>query len=224
MSSNAALEEYANDLTYAPTPFSIPDKEWPQELKILFKDSIYKDGALKLNSFTLSTMICGAFLGAASGIFVDFLVRTLQYKTAPQFRKAHFEFVVVQLIVNVLFLIVLTKYSKNFLPWLELSLAGILFRVLYFLVQGNLAKNMALKRIATPDVIKGRSIRAARRMVYKRILRNRDPSSVSASEKARIEAQVKRMAPMVSRLSIRLQQSERKRDQSRVTNARTKKK
>jgi hypothetical protein len=87
----------------------------------------------------------------------------------------------------------------------------------------NLAKNMALKRIATPDVIKGRSIRAARRMVYKRILRNRDPSSVSASEKARIEAQVKRMAPMVSRLSIRLQQSERKRDQSRVTNARTKK-
>jgi hypothetical protein len=87
----------------------------------------------------------------------------------------------------------------------------------------NLAKNMALKRIATPDVIKGRSIRAARRMVYKRILRNRDPSSVSASEKARIEAQVKRMAPMVSRLSIRLQQSERKRDQTRVTNARTKK-
>lgn len=88
----------------------------------------------------------------------------------------------------------------------------------------NLAKNMALKRIATPDVIKGRSIRAARRMVYKRILRNRDPSSVSAAEKARIEAQVKRMAPMVSRLSIRLQQSERKRDQARVTKARTKKK
>ena len=87
----------------------------------------------------------------------------------------------------------------------------------------NLAKNMALKRIATPDRIKSRSIRAARRMVYKRILRNRDPSSVSASEKARIEAQVKRMAPMVSRISIRLQQSERKRDQARVTNARTKK-
>jgi hypothetical protein len=88
----------------------------------------------------------------------------------------------------------------------------------------NLAKNMALKRIATPDRIKARSIRAARRMVYKRILRNRDPSSVSAAEKARIEAQVKRMAPMVSRLSIRLQQSERKRDQARVVNARSKKK
>jgi hypothetical protein len=88
----------------------------------------------------------------------------------------------------------------------------------------NLAKNMALKRIATPDRIKARSIRAARRMVYKRILRNRDPSSVSAAEKARLEAQVKRMAPMVSRLSIRLQQAERKRDMSRVQNARTRKK
>ena len=88
----------------------------------------------------------------------------------------------------------------------------------------NMAKNMALKRIATPDRIKSRSVRAARRMVYKRILRNRDPSSVSAAEKARIEAQVKRMAPMVSRLSIRLQQAERKRDQARVTNARTRKK
>ena len=87
----------------------------------------------------------------------------------------------------------------------------------------NLAKNMQMKRIATPDRIKSRSIRAARRMVYKRILRNRDPSSVSAAEKARIEAQVNRMAPIVSRISVRLQQSERKRDQSRVTNARTKK-
>lgn len=87
----------------------------------------------------------------------------------------------------------------------------------------NMAKNIALKRIATPDRIKSRSVRAARRMVYKRILRDRDPSSVSAAEKARIEAQVKRMAPVVARLSIRLQQSERKRDQMRVAN-RTKKK
>ena len=88
----------------------------------------------------------------------------------------------------------------------------------------NLAKNMALKRIATPDVIKGRSIRAARRMVYKRILRNRDPSSVSASEKARIEAQVKRMAPMVGRLSIRLQQKERMIDRKRINNRNKRKK
>jgi hypothetical protein len=140
---SAELEEYANDVVYAPTPFSVPEKEWPAELKILFKESIYKDGALKLNTFTVSTMICGAFLGAACGILVDFIVRTIQYKTVRQFKKAHLEFVGVQLLANVILLSFLTQYSKNFLPWLELSLAGIFFRVLYFLVQGNLAKNMA---------------------------------------------------------------------------------
>lgn len=141
--STITLEEYANDLTYAPTPFSVPEKEWPKELKILFKDSIYKDGSIKINAYTISTMLCGAFLGAACGVLVDFTVRTIQYKTIAQFRKANLEFIVVQLLTNVLFISFLTQYSRNFLPWLELSLAGILFRVLYFLIQGNLAKNMA---------------------------------------------------------------------------------
>ena len=118
--------------------------------------------------------------------------------------------------------------SKNFLKKLDEAITpqGRLkkkFAAMRNKTRRNLATNMQMKRIATPDRIKSRSIRAARRMVYKRILSNRDPSSVSAAEKARIEAQVKRMAPMVSRISVRLQQSERKRDQSRVTNARTKK-
>lgn len=142
-SSETSLEEYANHIAYAPTPFSVPEKEWPKELQILFKDSIYKDGNIKVNTFTLSTMMCGAFFGAACGIFVDFIIRSVQYRTAPQFKKAHFEFLVLQLFANVVFLSFLTQYSRNFLPWLELSLAGVLFRVLYFLVQGNLAKNMA---------------------------------------------------------------------------------
>jgi len=141
--TETTLEDYANQITYAPTPFSIPEKEWPKELKTLFKDSIYKDGNFKINTFTLSTMMCGAFLGAACGIFVDFIVRSIQYRTAPQFRVANFEFLIFQLFANVVFLSFLTQYSRNFLPWLELSLAGVLFRVLYFLVQGNLAKNMA---------------------------------------------------------------------------------
>jgi hypothetical protein len=140
---SAELEAYANDLTYAPTPYSIPEKEWPKELKVLFKDSIYKDGSIKLSTFTVATMISGAFLGAACGILVDFIVRTIQYKTVSHFRKAHLEFVAVQLVTNVMLLSFLTQNSKNFLPWLELSLAGIFFRVLFFLVQGNLAKNMA---------------------------------------------------------------------------------
>ena len=142
-STTTTLEEYANDLTYAPTPFSVPDKEWPKELKILFKDSLYKDGSIRVNVYTISTMLCGAFLGAACGVLVDYTVRTIQYKTINQFKKANLEFIVVQLIFNVFFISIITQYSRNFLPWLELSLAGILFRVLYFVVQGNLAKNIA---------------------------------------------------------------------------------
>ena len=87
-----------------------------------------------------------------------------------------------------------------------------------------MARNIAIKRVSTPEKIKSRSIRAARRMVYKRLLRNRDISTVSAAEKTRLEAQVKRMAPMVARLSIRVMPAVRKLEQSRIKNSRTRKK
>ena len=88
----------------------------------------------------------------------------------------------------------------------------------------NLARNMALKRVATPDRIKSRSVRAARNMVYSRVLRGRDRSSLSASEKSRIEGMVKRMAPMVGRLSVRPQQKERMIDRKRINNRNKRKK
>ncbi len=87
-----------------------------------------------------------------------------------------------------------------------------------------MARNIAIKRVSTPDRIKARSIRAARRMVYKRLLRNRDISTVSAAEKTRIEAQIKRMAPMVARLSVRVMPQVRKLEQSRIKNSRMRKK
>jgi hypothetical protein len=86
-----------------------------------------------------------------------------------------------------------------------------------------MARNIAIKRVSSPEKLKSRSIRAARRMVYKRLLRNRDISSVSSSEKTRLEAQIKRMAPMVARLSVRVMPAVRKLEQSRIKNSRTKK-
>jgi len=86
-----------------------------------------------------------------------------------------------------------------------------------------MARNIAIKRVSSPEKLKSRSIRAARRMVYKRLLRNRDISTVSSSEKTRLEAQIKRMAPMVARLSIRVMPAVRKLEQSRIKNSRTKK-
>ena len=87
-----------------------------------------------------------------------------------------------------------------------------------------MARNIAIKRVSSPEKLKSRSIRAARRMVYKRLLRNRDISTVSSSEKTRLEAQIKRMAPMVARLSIRVMPAVRKLEQSRIKNSRTRKK
>ena len=87
-----------------------------------------------------------------------------------------------------------------------------------------MARNIAIKRVSSPEKLKSRSIRAARRMVYKRLLRNRDISTVSATEKTRLEGQIKRMAPMVARLSVRVMPAVRKLEQSRIKNSRTKKK
>jgi len=87
-----------------------------------------------------------------------------------------------------------------------------------------MARNIAIKRVSTPEKLKSRSIRAARRMVYKRLLRNRDMSTVSSAEKTRLEAQIKRMAPMVARLSVRVMPAVRKLEQSRIKNSRTRKK
>ena len=86
-----------------------------------------------------------------------------------------------------------------------------------------MARNIAIKRVSSPEKLKSRSIRAARRMVYKRLLRNRDISTVSSSEKTRLEAQIKRMAPMVARLSVRVMPAVRKLEQSRIKNSRTRK-
>jgi hypothetical protein len=86
-----------------------------------------------------------------------------------------------------------------------------------------MARNIAIKRVSSPEKLKSRSIRAARRMVYKRLLRNRDISTVSSSEKTRLEAQIKRMAPMVARLSVRVMPAVRKLEQSRIKNSRMKK-
>jgi hypothetical protein len=86
-----------------------------------------------------------------------------------------------------------------------------------------MARNIAIKRVSSPEKLKSRSIRAARRMVYKRLLRNRDISTVSSSEKTRLEAQIKRMAPMVARLSVRVMPAVRKLEQSRIKNSRMRK-
>ena len=54
----------------------------------------------------------------------------------------------------------------------------------------NIAKGLKLRRSSSPEVLKKRAVAAAKRAMYKRLLRGRDRSTLSASEKNRIEMQV----------------------------------
>ena len=71
------------------------------------------------------------------------------------------------------------------------------------------------------EVLKKRAIGAARRSLYKRILRNRDKSSLSASEKDRVEQQVGRLKFMQTALATRLLPKMRSIEQKRLASSHT---
>jgi hypothetical protein len=89
----------------------------------------------------------------------------------------------------------------------------------------NLYKNMALNRSASPQRIQQRAKLAARRMMYKRILRNRPRTSLSPAEKSRIETLMKRVPfqAFIARQTIRLRPNLRKIEMKRIANRRTRK-
>ena len=81
----------------------------------------------------------------------------------------------------------------------------------------RVARNIALRRGSTPDRLKKRATRGARLMVYKRLLRGRDRSALPPAEKARLERMIKKFAPLVSRISIKLLPQMRKNEIKRLT-------
>lgn len=68
----------------------------------------------------------------------------------------------------------------------------------------NLAKRIKLKRASTTEVLKKRAVIAARNSLYRKLLRGRNKSTLSAAEKDRIEQQVKRLKSIQSSLVPRL--------------------
>jgi hypothetical protein len=63
------------------------------------------------------------------------------------------------------------------------------------------SRSIALRRPSDPKKMRRRSIQAARRVAYKRILRGRPISTMSPSEKAKYEEKIKQMAPYVAIMS-----------------------
>lgn len=88
----------------------------------------------------------------------------------------------------------------------------------------NIAKGIKLKRASTPEVLKKRAVIAARNAIYRRLLRGRDKSKLSAAEKDRIEQQVKRLKSIQSSLVPRMLPKMRSIEQKRLATYRAGKK
>ena len=80
----------------------------------------------------------------------------------------------------------------------------------------NTAKKVKLRRASSPTQLKKRAVVAARRAMYTKLLRGRNKASLSAPEKDRIEAQVKRMKNLQSNLANRLMPKIRSIEQKRL--------
>ena len=84
----------------------------------------------------------------------------------------------------------------------------------------TIAKNIRLRRASTPEQLKKRAMSAARRSMYKKMLRGRNKATMSASEKDRIEAQIKRMKNMTSNIAMRMVPKMRSIEQKRLAHYR----
>ena len=82
------------------------------------------------------------------------------------------------------------------------------------------AKGIKLRRASTPEVLQKRAQLAARRAIYQRMLRGRDKSTLSASEKDRIEQQVARMKNIQSSIATRMVPKMRSIEQKRLAHYR----
>lgn len=83
------------------------------------------------------------------------------------------------------------------------------------------AKRIKLRRASTPAILQKRAQLAARRIIYQRFLRGRDKSAMSASEKDRIEKQVKNMKGIQSSIATRMVPKMRSIEQKRLAHYRS---
>ena len=82
----------------------------------------------------------------------------------------------------------------------------------------KVARGIALRRGSTPDRLKRRATRGARLLVYKRLLRGRDRAQLPPAEKMRLERMIKRYAPLVSRVAVKMLPQMRKNEINRMKN------
>lgn len=80
----------------------------------------------------------------------------------------------------------------------------------------KVARNLALRRGSTPERLKKRAKRGARSMVYKRLLKGRDKSTMPPAEKQRFEKLIGLYQPLIQRFAQRMLPKMRKMELSRM--------
>ena len=80
----------------------------------------------------------------------------------------------------------------------------------------KVARARAMRKSATPDKIRMRATRGARGMMYKRLLRGRDKSSLPPAEKSRLEKMIQRFQPLIARIAVRMVPQMRKAELNRL--------
>lgn len=108
-------------------------------MSLLPFDFDHKEIPLAFFAINLAAVSAGLVLGAT----VDTCFRKLQKDGAWQERRASraAAFFVLQSTANILFFFILVRCLTFFLPWLQLSMSGALFSVLFFSSQRNLIDN-----------------------------------------------------------------------------------
>jgi hypothetical protein len=90
----------------------------------------------------LENLIASLILAAVAvtiGAVIDNAIA--RYQTSTTQRSECFGYFSLQLFIDILLLVILARYYEPFIPWLQLTVAGIFSGVLYFSVQERLSVN-----------------------------------------------------------------------------------
>ena len=82
-------------------------------------------------------------------------------------------------------------------------------------------KKIAEKKLSSPEKIEGKSRKAARKVVEKKLLKGKDKSELSYSQRAALEKKVEKKKGAVGRIAKRLKKDVKKKDRERVKSRRS---
>tara|TARA_Y100000004_G_C8887312_1_gene400375 strand:+ start:168 stop:545 length:378 start_codon:yes stop_codon:yes gene_type:complete len=81
-------------------------------------------------------------------------------------------------------------------------------------------KKIAMKKMATPEKLDRRAKKLARKILTKKILKNRNPSDLSYAERENLEAKLKKKAKAIKRIAKKLLPKVKKAEKERLARVR----